>query len=135
MKKYPYKKVIFLFTLAPMIGGFLFGLWGIVNDYINNAELKFHYLFLYPILAEVFGIHAFVLAGIYAWLKFKRVLSSFFKISLIIFVSFLFYGVNFKRENFLDFLEVYLLSCTLAVVSSWIMAWFALPKPEDLEDE
>jgi len=108
----------------------------------------------------IFIIPVFVFSLIYAGLKLTRKLKSFFIIALTVMIGIipfiLFsmdtdYRYSSRQELFPKnlFLTPQLFTLTdlqnmhaghfimiaLAVVSSLIMAWFALPKPEDLEDE
>jgi hypothetical protein len=153
MKKftqYPRTKVHILFTLAPMIGGGLFGLMAFTASNLeflkNNLILFFKFLLTPMFGAELlFFIPAFIFSLVYVKLKLTRVFSSFVKIIFIVYGGFLivslplflydYYSYRYNYDSMIQGLGFVFTMATFAVVSSLIMAWFALPKPEDLEDE
>jgi hypothetical protein len=110
----------------------------------------------------VFIIPAFIFSLIYAGLKLTRQLKSFFIIGLTVIIGiipFILFSMDeyghgsiasmpstipremflipklFTLEDLKNMHSGHFIMITLAVISSLIMAWFALPKPEDLEDE
>jgi hypothetical protein len=150
MKKYPRKKVITLFSLAPIIGSFLFYLiyfsLGTEEYNLNLMNLIYFFEILFKLVlgAElVFFIPAFIFSLIYVKLKLTRIFSSFIKIIFIGYGVFLivwlpFFLDDYYRSNYESAIKglgfiAFLASCS--VFSSLIMAWFALPKPEDLEED
>jgi hypothetical protein len=160
MKKYPYRKVIIFFTLAPMIGGVIFIIFGGIfsilttNNFKNITDFFYRILFIPPALfvGALFGqvfffIPAFIFSLIYSGLKLKRVVSSFLKISLVVSLGLVPFIASsdgllsvavpkfFTLDDLIKMDYAHLGIIALAVVSSLIMAWFALPKPEDLEGE
>jgi hypothetical protein len=162
MKNYPYKKVIMLFTLAPMIGGCLVWVIGIFSerspynpyndiynffDFITAVFIFFWGFFMCSIFGEIaFIIPAFVFSLIYAGLKLTRQVKSFFIILLTVLLGMIPFIPTMDRlflitpqlvtlNDIKNIRSGQLEIIALAVVSSLIMAWFALPKPEDLEED
>jgi hypothetical protein len=159
MKKYPHKKVIVLFTLAPMIGGCL--VWGsgifsektpyndIYNffDFINVIYTFFIGSLMFSILGEIlFIIPAFIFSLIYSGLKLTRQVKSFFIILLIVLFGMISFIPLMDRlflitpqlvtlNDIQNMHSGHFIMIALAVFSSLIMAWFALPKHEDLEED
>ena len=152
MKKYPHKKVIILFTLTPLIGSKFLFFWMALDLFNNLSNLFFldilKFILILPIqflifclLGElIFLLPSFVFSLIYSYLKLTRKLLSFFAVGIVVFLGLeiiflLLVNWDESLSNYETNKRIFSFVIPVAVISSLIMAWFALPKPEDLEGE
>jgi hypothetical protein len=152
MNKYPHKKVIILFTLTPLIGSQFLFFWMSLDLFNNISKLFFldilKIILILPIqflifclLGElIFLLPSFVFSLIYSYLKLTRKLLSFFVVGIVVFLGLeiiflLLVNWDESLSNYETNKRIFSFVIPVAVISSLIMAWFALPKPEDLEDE
>jgi hypothetical protein len=145
MKAYPDSRVFCGFTFAPMVGGLLWFLFALISDILSHDSfavmdriiesfpLLVGLLFLGQIL---FGMLAVIFALIYIHLQLTKNFLSFIKISVISFVgTALCSAVAVAITPFSVVGVKVFYFASLAMVSSWIVAWCVLPKPEKLNQE
>ncbi len=137
MKAYPDSRVFCGFTFAPIVGGLLWFLFiliwdilphdssAVMDTMIKSLPILVFFLFCGQLL---FGIPAVIFALIYIHLQLTKNFLSFIKISVISFV-----GTALCSAVAVGVSAFYYAS--LAMVSSWIVAWCVLPKPEKLNQE
>jgi hypothetical protein len=137
-KGYPFKKVTFLFALAPALAGLVMALIGIVevvsSKGINHSSLfSITFIPLFVIYSLVFfGIPSVILGVFYAYLKLSK---GWWGYIFVFFIggagASLWSGVvtNEIKYNLSSFsADSIMYFFTLGAVSSLIVAFFALPK-------
>lgn len=153
--KYPYKKVILLFTLCPCLVVIVFMLskvfdsevFELLHEYPFNSLSFLQVIFGFCIISLLFCIFSLLYYGcpcfVLGFIIEKRELHwsylNIFSIALSGgFIAQLYtlalFSNNFDIYKLFTFFGVYQ-PFVFGFISSIIMAWFALPKPEDLEDE
>jgi hypothetical protein len=96
---------------------------------------------IFCLLGElIFLLPSFVFSLIYSYLKLTRKLLSFFAVGIVVFLGLeiiflLLVNWDESLSNYETNKRIFSFVIPVAVISSLIMAWFALPKPEDLEGE
>ena len=140
MKAYPDSRVFCGFTFAPIVGGLLWFLFILIWDILSHDSFAVMDTMIksLPILVVflffgqlLFGIPAVIFALIYIHLQLTKNFLSFIKISVISFVGTALFSaaiVAITPFSVVGISAFYYAS--LAMVSSWIVAWCVLPKPE-----